>query len=191
VFVSRFTSEPESRVARGNESPTRVSRRGRATTVLAINITKWPGMNQAFLVSFIATMLMTLAVIPLGKRRPVGKPLSWGEAMAASIYAFFVMFLAYGVVPHQWLTHVQNELGWQSNKPLLGPGDIFKSQATGGSFPFDISYLQVGDALVTAIYAFFLGLQLWLWAWWQRRGKVVASTEVATSTYGRPLVRKG
>jgi hypothetical protein len=158
--------------------------------MLAINITKWPGMNQAFLFSLFVTMALTLAVIPFGKRRKVGTPISWGEAMVASTYAFFVMFLAYGVVPHQWLTHVQNELGWQSNKLLLGPGNIFQSQAAGGSFPFDINYLQVGDAIVAGIYAFFLGFQIWLWSWWQKRGTAPATTEIATSTYGRPLVRK-
>ncbi len=57
------------------------------------------------------------------------------------------MFLALGVVPHQWLTHVQNELGWQSDKPFLGPGAIFKSKAKGGNFAFDINYQQIGDIL--------------------------------------------
>ena len=33
---------------------------------------------------------MTLAVIPLAKRRPMGTPLTWGEAMVASVYVFFV-----------------------------------------------------------------------------------------------------
>lgn len=157
--------------------------------MLAIDITKWPGMNQAFLVSLFATIALTLLVIPFGKRRRVGRPLTWGEAMVGATYAFFVMFLAYGVVPHQWLTHVQNELGWQSNKLLLGPGGIFKSQANGGWFPFDINYLQVGDALVTLIYGFFLGLQIWMWSWWQKRGATTA-IEPATSSYGRPLVKK-
>jgi hypothetical protein len=157
--------------------------------MLALSITKWPGMNQAFIFSFVLTILLTLAVIPYGKRRPQGKPFSWGEAMIGSTYVFGVLFLAYGVVPHQWLTHVQNELGWRADKIFYGPWDIFKSQAQGGSFPFDINYLQVGDAIVVGIYLFFLGLNLWIWSWWQKRSKA-PSTEVATSTYGRPLVKK-
>jgi hypothetical protein len=157
--------------------------------MLAIDILKWPGMNQAFLFSFILTMLLT-AVVPLyAKRRPVGTPVSWGEAMFGATYVFFVMFLAYGVVPHQWLVHVQNELGWRSDKPFLGPGDIFKSKAKGGNFPFDINYLQIGDILVTVIYGFFLGLQIFMWSWWQKRG-AKASKELEQSTYGRPLVKK-
>jgi hypothetical protein len=157
--------------------------------VLAIDILKWPGMNQAFIVSFIVTMVLTLAAIPYGKRRLPNRGMSWGEAMVGSLYAFFVMFLAYGIVPHQWLTHVQNELGWRADKLVKGPGDIFTSQANGGWFPFDINYLQVGDAIVAGIYIFFLGLQIWVWSWWQKRG-TVKSTEVATSNFGRPLVKK-
>lgn len=158
-------------------------------SMLAIDILKWPGMNQAFLFSLAATLILTGLIFVYGKRRPIGTPVSWGEAMAGSTYAFFVMFLAYGVVPHQWLVHVQNELGWQSDKMLYGPGDIFKSQAKGGSFPFDINYLQVGDIIVTGIYGFFLGLQIYMWSWWQKRGQS-KSTELEQSTYGRPLVKK-
>ena len=157
--------------------------------MLALAITKWPGMNQAFIFSFILTVLMFLAVIPYGKRRPAGHSMSWGEAMFGATYAFFVMFLAYGVVPHQWLVHVQNELGWRSDKMFYGPGGIFKSQAKGGSFPFDINYLQIGDIIVTGIYGFFLGLQIYMWSWWQKRGQT-KSTEVEQSSYGRPLVKK-
>ena len=40
-------------------------------------------MNVAFLASFFGSIPLTLVVIPYGKRRPVGKPLSWGEAMLA------------------------------------------------------------------------------------------------------------
>jgi len=157
--------------------------------MLALAITKWPGMNQAFLFSFILTVVLTLAVIPVAKRRPAGKKATWGEAMAGASYAFAVMFLAYGVVPHQWLTHVQNELGWRADKMLYGPWDILKSKNRGGNFPFEINYLQVGDAIVVGIYLFFIALNVWMWSWWQKRGKK-ASTEVATSTYGRPLVKK-
>lgn len=160
--------------------------------MLAIDVLKWPGMNVAFLFSFVLTLVMIGAAVLYGKRRPASKPVSWGEAMAGSAYAFFVMFLAFGVVPHQWLTHVQNELGWRTDKPFLGPGDIFKSKAKGGSFPFDINYLQIGDIVVTGIYGLFLGLFIWIFVWWQKRGEVQARpAELPSSTFGRPLVRKG
>lgn len=158
--------------------------------MLAIDILKWPGMNMAFIFSFVVTMLLTLAAVPYAKRRPKGTPLAWGEAMLASVYVFFVLFMAYGVVPHQWLTHVQNELGWRADKPFLGWGDFLKAKSRGGNFPFEINFLQVGDVLVVGIYGFFLGLQMRMWKFWQTRGDAKPSTDLATSTYGRPLVKK-
>lgn len=159
--------------------------------MLAIDILEWPGMNQAFLTSFFVTLVLIGVAVLYGKRRPVDKVASWGEAMAGSAYTFFVMFLAFGVVPHQWLTHVQNELGWQADKPFLGPGGVFKAKAQGGSFPFNINYLQIGDILVVLIYAFYLGLMIWIFVWWQKRGAAQAAPrELPTSTFGRPLVKK-
>ena len=159
--------------------------------MLAIDILKWPGMNQAFLFSFFLTLVLIGLAVAFGMRRPADKPTSWGEAMAGSAYAFFVMFLAFGVVPHQWLTHVQNELGWQTDKPFLGPGSIFKSKAKGGNFAFDINYQQIGDILVTGIYGLYLGIFIWIFVWWQKRGAVQsAPRELPTSSFGRPLVKK-
>jgi hypothetical protein len=116
--------------------------------MLAIDVLEWPGVNQAFLFSFGLTLLLTFAVIPYGKRRKPGQRLSWGEAMAASVYAFGTWFLAFGIVPHQWIDHADKELGWRKDKLLFGPGGILKSEAQGGSFPFDISYEALRDIIV-------------------------------------------
>jgi hypothetical protein len=158
--------------------------------VLAIDILNWPGFNEALLTALgVLAALITIAVL-YGKRRPVGKPLTWGEGMVGAVFVFFSMFMAYAVVPNQWLLHAQNGLGWRSDKKVYGPGDIFRAQSLGGSFPFEINYLQVGDAIAAMIYIVFLGLQIYLFSWWQKRGKVKPTAELATSTYGRPLVRK-
>ena len=47
-----------------------------------------PGLNVAFIFSLVLTIGMTLAIIPYAKRRPVGKPLTWVEAMLGSMYVF-------------------------------------------------------------------------------------------------------
>ena len=39
--------------------------------MIGIAVLEWPLMNQAFLVSFFATLALTLAIIPFGQRRPV------------------------------------------------------------------------------------------------------------------------
>ena len=75
----------------------------------------------AFVGSVALSIVMTAAILWYAKRRPVGTPVSWGEAMFAATYVFLLMFWAYGVVPHQWLTWADNELGWRSDAYLLGP----------------------------------------------------------------------
>ena len=52
--------------------------------MIAIAPLEWPGMNQAFLTALVATLVLSFAIIPYGKRRPVGAPFSWGEAMLGS-----------------------------------------------------------------------------------------------------------
>ena len=143
----------------------------------------------AFITTLVILVLLIIPVFPYAKRRPVGTPITWGEAILAGTYVFFILFWIYGVVPHQFLTWVQNELGWRADKGFIGPGGILKPQSRGGWFPFDINWLQIGDLIVVHIYVFFVAVQCVLWAKWQRRGQTT-STEVATSTFGRPLVKK-
>ena len=159
--------------------------------MLAIDILEWPGMNVAFLASFFGAIALSLAVIPYGKRRPVGKPISWGEGMLASIYAFGVMFLAFGIVPHQWIDHADKNLGWSKDKIIYGPGGILKPQSAGGWNPITLQYEAVRDIVVVILHVIFFGLIIFIWGWWQKRGQVsAAGTEIETSSYGRPLVRK-
>jgi hypothetical protein len=157
--------------------------------MVAINILEWPGMNQAFIFSFALTIALSLVVIPVGKRRPVDRKSTWGEAMFGSAYVFGVMFLAFGVVPHQWIDHADKDLGWRKDKIIYGPFDLLKPQAMGGPFPFTISYEAVRDIIVLVIHGIFFALMIYLFAWWQKRG-VVKPKEIETSSYGRPLVRK-
>lgn len=155
------------------------------------NVLKWPGVNQAFLFSFILSTLMALAVIPYAKRRPAGSPTSWGEAMIGAVYAFGVMFIAFGVVPHQWIDHADKELLWNRQKMIYGPGDILKPKSFGGRFnPINISYEAIRDTVVVLLHVWYFGLIIFLWKVWQTRGQSKPGTEIATSTYGRPLVKK-
>ena len=152
---------------------------------------KFPFLNEAFLFSFVLTTMLALAVIPYAKRRPKGTPVSWGESMLAAVYVFGVLFLSFGVVPHQWIAHSDADLQWTKGYIIYGPLDVLKPQAFGGNFPFTISYEAVRDTVVVLLHVYYFGLVLFLWSFWQKRGDAKPSTEVATSTYGRPLVKKG
>lgn len=157
--------------------------------MIAIDPLEWPGVNVALLVAFFATIGLTLAAIPFGRRRAVGKPLSWGESMLAAAYVFAVMFLAFGVVPHQWIDHADKNLGWSRDRIVLGPGGILKPQASGGWLPLTITYEAVRDIVVVLLHVIFFGLILFIWSWWQKRGQV-KTAEIAVSSFGRPLVKK-
>ncbi|MEL7158998.1 MAG: hypothetical protein AAFN30_20725, partial [Actinomycetota bacterium] len=125
----------------------------------------------ALVTSLLATALMTWGVLWYAKRRPVGTPVSWGEALTGSLYVFFLAFLAYGIVPHQWLTLAENELSWRADRILIGPGDLNEPDVKLGLFPFDVTYRTISDSIAGAFYVVFLGGQIWLWSVWQTRDK--------------------
>jgi hypothetical protein len=110
--------------------------------------------------------------------------------MLASVFVFGLFFIAFGVVPHQFIDHADKELGWAKTKVIFGPGGILKPQAYGGWFPFTMSYEAVRDIVAILIHVWYFGLTIWLWSVWQKRGET-KSTEVVTSPFGRPLVKKG
>lgn len=150
------------------------------------------------MVALIAAVLIAAVLVglmfPYRRRRPVGRFLSWGEAMVASVYVYFLFFWAYAVIPHLWLTWADNELKWRPDKMLFGPGEILKPQSMGGWNPITLNYQVLRDIVAVLIYVVALGLNIWLWSVWQNRGKKAAAqaaaAEITESDYGRPLVRK-
>jgi len=157
--------------------------------MIGIDVLEWPGMNQAFIASFVATLVLALAIIPYGKRRPVDKPLTWGDALLGSTYIFGLLFLAFGMVPHQWIDHADKDLGWSKDKLIYGPGGILKPESAGGWNPITLQYEALRDIVVVLIHLVLFGLFIFIAVWWQKRGDVKPK-ELPTSTYGRPLVKK-
>lgn len=132
--------------------------------------------------SSLIALVMALAIIPYRKRRPVGTPLTWGEAMVAATYVFFLFFWAYGVVPNQWMMLADNEWSWRSDRMVSGPGGVV------AGLPFDLNYEHLRDLVAVVIYGIILVINIVLWMVWQGRGKQKAP-EIPASSYGRPLVR--
>ena len=170
----------------------------------------------AFTVSLFVTLILTVGFfwyrgLAIGGntifkcRRPVGTPLTWGEAMMSATYVFFLMWWVYGVVPHQFLTWADSELAWRPDRFLNGPKipgtdvHLFQAQSTeidgqGGWMPFTITYRTIRDIIAVAIYGVFLAGNIAVWSLWQNRDKAEAKAEEAKSapsSYGRPLVREG
>lgn len=158
--------------------------------MVAIDPLRWPGMNQAFIASVLIALGMMLGVVLYGRRRPPDRPTTWAGAIFGATYVFAALFIAFGVVPHQWIDHADKNLGWRKDKILYGPFGILKPQALGGQFPFTLSYQEVRDIMVVVIHVVFIALFAWLTVWWQKRGqKAAAAAAIETSTYGRPLVK--
>ena len=148
--------------------------------------------------AFVSSMVILLVGVGIclyvGRRRPLGTPVTWGEAFIAATFAFALMIVAYGVVPHQWLDFADNELLWRPDKVLLGVstegirmGDAANS--IGGSGRILVSYQALRDVVAAGLYIVFLGGQMYMWAAWQRRGRQKQEIE-PTSRFGRPLIRK-
>ena len=142
----------------------------------------------AFATSLLVALAMSGAILAYGKRRTPGQALSWGEAMAAATFAFLLMMLWYGVIPHQWITLADTEWGWRADRLFHGPGGIFEPNRF---VPFTITYVVIRDLIVLAIYGAGLTLHVWHWVQWQNRGKAKPAPVPTSTGYGRPLVKKG
>ncbi|MGB3412301.1 MAG: hypothetical protein WBA45_14025 [Microthrixaceae bacterium] len=151
----------------------------------------------AFIVSLLLAAAMVAPIFSYAKKRPVGTTLTWGEAMLGAVYVFFIIFWIYGVVPHQWLTWADSELGWRPDLIWFGKGGEITLPFVGWSwstpwFPIMVNARAVRDIIATVLYVVFLGLQMWVWGWWQNRGKRADAAKAIepTSNYGRPLVKR-
>ncbi len=150
----------------------------------------------AFISSIIATIVMVAVCLYVGARRPIGTPVTWGEAMVGGAWVFGIMLLVYGIVPHQWLTFADNELLWRPDKLLVGissAGVVWGNGAKdlGGTGRILINYQAIRDIIATVIYVVALGGQMYLWSVWQKRGrKKPGDVEEARSRFGRPVLRK-
>jgi hypothetical protein len=144
----------------------------------------------AFTTSCIVMFVLIAVGLSYRKRRPVGTPLTWGESMVAATYVFFLLFWAYGVVPHFWLAWADGDLNMAPNRIWMAP----RYKTTPSSFkwplPITVSYQALRDIVAVGIYGVLLGANVAVWPFWQNRGKK-KPVELVKSDYGRPLVREG
>ena len=148
----------------------------------------------ALLVSTTMLIVGIALCLHVGKRRLPGAPLTWGEAFIGGTFVFSLMMLAYGVIPHQWLTFADTDLLWRPDKLTLGISTdglaMGKDAATlGGRGKIIVNYQAVRDIVAALMYIFFLAGQVYLWSVWQKRGRKKPQVEVS-SAFGRPVMRK-
>jgi hypothetical protein len=150
----------------------------------------------ALVTAMLVVMVGVGICLYVGSKRPIGTPVTWGEAMLGGTFVFAIMLVAYGVAPHQWLAYADNTLLWRADKLLVGvssAGVVWGQGAKnlGGSGRIIINYQAIRDIIASVIYIVFLGGQMYLWSVWQKRGrKKPGDVEAATSRFNRPVLRK-
>jgi len=153
-----------------------------------------------FFVALFALLVGVAVIFFVGRRRPPGTPLTWGEAMVAATWVFGVLLLAYGVVPNEWMKWADNGLLWRPDRiwfavstkmPVFFTGTNAAVEAAAGRGRIIVSFQALRDIIAAGIYILMLAAQVWLWIVFQKRGRKAATTDVArTSTFGRPVVRR-
>jgi hypothetical protein len=126
-----------------------------------------------------------LAMVVSRDPRPQDRTATWAESMAGAVGVFFLFTLAYGVIPHEWITFSDKYLNWTPDQFLFE------------TYIIKPNYQQVRDFIVVLIYGAFVGLNLRLWIMWQQRlvPKPEPTTEegkvLRTSRFGRPVKARG
>lgn len=124
------------------------------------------------------------------------KPVTWAAAMAGAVGVWALFIIAYGVVPHEFLTYADNELKWREDRIMLNHIDLFG----GIDSPIDVSARSVRDIIAGGIYGGLVTGNVLLWAMWQKRKPADAPTEqtpkkatpepAGVSAFGRPVAKQ-
>jgi len=114
--------------------------------------------------------------------------------MAGAVVVFGLMLVAYGTVPHEWLTFANKYLRWDESHFI-----VRSNQEIGPIhwLHFSINKRALTDTVAVVIYAIMLTLNIVLVSKWQKRtvrteeSEPAADVPAGTSAYGRPLTVKG
>jgi hypothetical protein len=141
-----------------------------------------------------STLLLTLGIVGtmIVIRRPKksNEPATWVQAVLGAMFVWVMLTLAYGVVPHEWLIFGNSYLNFDTTTFILRRG-----QWGAHLPPFEITRDKFVDAVAAGIYVVMLGLNIYLFAAWQKRKvaepavEAEASDEPASDEPGGPLRR--
>lgn len=141
------------------------------------------------LIWFSLAFVIGVGIVFFMMRRPRSDdPTTWAQAMAGSIGTLVLMTLAYGVIPHEWITFADAYLGWDKTTFLIQ------------TYPVDITMLAVRDIVAGGIYVVMLGINVFIFVKWQQRPTRAEVAEAAESEgetevtgksrFGRPIRAK-
>src|SRR5262245_25770661 len=102
-----------------------------------------PWMRPAgrLLWALLLTFIGLAIVFALLRRPKPNRPSTWAECMAGAVGVFALMTLAYGIVPHEWITFSDKYLQWDTTRFVVRSGQ----EILFVKFPFDINQQAVRD----------------------------------------------
>ena len=139
-----------------------------------------------------ATVLLLIGigiVMFLARRPKPAEPPTWAQSMVGALLVFALMTLAYGTVPHEWIIFANSYLRWGTAKYLMQKNRFIH---------FDINKQAANDGIAALIYVVMLGLNVYLFAIWQKRPvrapeaseEAEARQPAGTSAFNRPVTSK-
>jgi hypothetical protein len=138
----------------------------------------------------IALFVIGLIIIFALMRRPKPeRPSTWAECIAGAVGVFAMMTLAYGVIPHEWITFSDKYLQWDTTVFVFRSNQ--KMLFFPWNWPFNFDKHNIRDIIVTVIYGIAIGLNTVLFVQWQKRGQEQPEQAETPkkSRFGRPLRR--
>ncbi len=156
--------------------------------VLGLLVAKFASGIQTLVIWATGGAILALALAAVVSRDPRSpdRPTTWAEAMTGAVAVFALFTLAYGVIPHEWLTFANSYLNMASDRFVEWPPWPFYEVV---KLPFS----AIRDTVATLIYVVAIGANIVLWVRWQDRLTPAPeptegeATVVRTSRFGRPL----
>jgi hypothetical protein len=147
------------------------------------------------LIWFSVLLIVMMIPILVALRRPKpDKPTTWAQAMAGSVYVFWLFLLVYAIIPHEFITFADNYLQWGKDKYIIKSTTPIPF-LTSENWPVSIDMQAIRDVAVVGIYIVFFAINIALFVLWQDRKTKTDDDEekpvvVGRSRFGRPLKAK-
>src|SRR5262245_16020905 len=130
------------------------------------------GLNTPFLrhagrliwasVIFACGIAIVLVMLRIPKKS--NEPSTWAATIVGALFVFGMMVLAYGTIPHEWLTFASSYLNFNKARFIVREG-----QLAGNLPPFNIPTSAFVDGVAALMYGVFIGLNVYLFSAWQKR----------------------
>jgi hypothetical protein len=109
-----------------------------------------------------AGIAIVLVLLRIPKKS--SEPATWAQTLLGALFVFGMMALAYGTIPHEWLTFASSYLNFSKATFIVREG-----QLAGNLPPFDIPKSAFVDGVAALMYIVFIGLNVYLFSAWQKR----------------------